>query len=93
MGRNVIYYPAKRRQTSSAGSHPGDVQPREMSIRVEKQIHQKKYEIRRNKTIQTKVKAKEPEIMWNLNVSEDGKSFQENYMLLFPRYVSAIDDE
>lgn len=31
--------------------------------------------------------------MWNLNVSEDGKSYQENYMLLFPRYVSAIDDE
>lgn len=43
--------------------------------------------------IQTKVVAKVPEIVWNLNVSEDGKYYLENYMLLFPRYVSAIDEE
>lgn len=43
--------------------------------------------------IQTKVVAKGPEIMWDLNISKDGKSYQENYILLFPRYVSAIDEE
>ncbi|MHC1755493.1 MAG: hypothetical protein AB9861_08705 [Methanosarcina sp.] len=43
--------------------------------------------------IQTKVVAKEPEIVWNLNISKDGKSYEENYMLLFPRYISAIDEE
>lgn len=37
--------------------------------------------------------AKTPEIIWNLDVSEDGKSYQENYMLLFPRYMSAIYEE
>jgi len=34
-----------------------------------------------------------PEIIWNLDINEDGKSYQENYMLLFPWYVSAIDEE
>ncbi len=43
--------------------------------------------------IQTKVVAKEPEIVWDLNISKYGKSYQENYMLIFPRYVSAIDEE
>jgi hypothetical protein len=42
---------------------------------------------------QNKVVAIVPEIVWNLNISEDGKSYQENYTLLFPRYVSAIDEE
>jgi len=37
--------------------------------------------------------AREPEIIWNLDINKDGKSYQENYMLLFPRYVSAIDEE
>jgi hypothetical protein len=37
--------------------------------------------------------AKKPEIIWNIDLSEDKKSFQENYVLLFPRYVSAIDLE
>jgi hypothetical protein len=37
--------------------------------------------------------AKTPEIIWDLDISEDGKSYQENYMLLFPRYMSAIDEE
>ena len=37
--------------------------------------------------------AKTPEIIWDLDISEDGKSYQENYMLLFPRYMSAIDKE
>ena len=43
--------------------------------------------------IQAKGITKEPEIMWNLNISKDGKSYQENFLLLFPRYVSAIDEE
>ncbi len=43
--------------------------------------------------IQTKAIAREPEIVWDLNISKDGKSYQENFILLFPRYVSAIDDE
>ncbi len=43
--------------------------------------------------IQAKVVAKKPEIMWDLNISKDGKSYEANYMLLFPRYVSAIDEE
>ncbi|HOW14084.1 MAG: hypothetical protein QUS12_13040 [Methanosarcina sp.] len=43
--------------------------------------------------IQNKVVPKEPEVVWNLNVSEDGKYYLENYTLLFPRYVSAIDEE
>jgi hypothetical protein len=47
----------------------------------------------RKRMIQTKVVAKGPEIMWDLNISKDGKSYQENYILLFPRYVSAIDEE
>jgi hypothetical protein len=34
-----------------------------------------------------------PEVIWNLDISKDRKSYQENYMLLFPRYISAIDDE
>jgi hypothetical protein len=49
--------------------------------------------IRRKTAIQTKIKVREPEIAWNLNISKDGKVYQENYMLLFPRYASAIDDE
>lgn len=43
--------------------------------------------------IQVKGITKEPEIMWSVDISKDGKSYQENYMLLFPRYVSAIDEE
>ncbi|MGE5457316.1 MAG: hypothetical protein ACM3RX_03075 [Methanococcaceae archaeon] len=43
--------------------------------------------------IRAKAITKKPEIVWNLDISEDGKSYQENYMLLFPRYVSAIDEE
>ncbi|MEL7663446.1 MAG: hypothetical protein AAGU10_04870 [Methanosarcina mazei] len=43
--------------------------------------------------IQTKAIVREPEIVWDLNISKDGKSYQENFILLFPRYVSAIDDE
>ncbi|WP_440945726.1 hypothetical protein ACSAZL_16700 [Methanosarcina sp. T3] len=43
--------------------------------------------------IQAKEIAKKPEVMWDLNINKDGKSYEENYMLLFPRYVSAIDDE
>jgi hypothetical protein len=43
--------------------------------------------------IQNKVVAKEPEVIWDLNISRDGKAYQENFMLIFPRYVSAIDEE
>ena len=43
--------------------------------------------------IQTKKMVKEPEIVWDLDIDKDGKSYQENYMLIFPRYVSAIDEE
>lgn len=43
--------------------------------------------------IQNKVVARVPEIVWDLNISEDGNSYQENYTLSFPRYVSAIDEE
>lgn len=43
--------------------------------------------------IQNKVIAIVPEIVWDLNISKDGKSYQENYTLLFPRYASAIDEE
>jgi hypothetical protein len=70
------------------------VQPREISSRIKKDIFLKpRGETGRNKMIQTKVVAKEPEIVWNLNISKDGKSYEENYMLLFPRYISAIDEE
>jgi hypothetical protein len=31
--------------------------------------------------------------LWDLDIDKDGKSYQENYMLIFPRYVSAIDEE
>ncbi|MDQ1252094.1 MAG: hypothetical protein QG646_1209 [Euryarchaeota archaeon] len=37
--------------------------------------------------------ARTPEIIWTLDINEDGKSFQENYKLIFPRYTSAIDEE
>jgi hypothetical protein len=50
-------------------------------------------EIRRNNTIRAKSIARTPEIIWDLDINADGKSYQENYMLLFPRYVSAIDEE
>ncbi len=43
--------------------------------------------------IQTKVVAKKPEVVWDLKISGDGKFYQENYMLLFPRYASAINEE
>ncbi len=43
--------------------------------------------------IQTRSITRKPEIIWSLDINEDGKSYQENYMLLFPRYVSAIDEE
>ncbi|WP_231590403.1 hypothetical protein [Methanosarcina siciliae] len=43
--------------------------------------------------IQAKEIGRKPEVMWGLNISKDGKSYEENYMLLFPRYVSAIDEE
>ncbi|WP_410508850.1 hypothetical protein RSJ42_00790 [Methanosarcina hadiensis] len=43
--------------------------------------------------VQTKVVAIVPEIVWDLNISEDRKSYRENYTLLFPRYASAIDEE
>ena len=49
--------------------------------------------IRRNKMIQAKVKINEPEVVWDLNISEDGKTYQRNFMVIFPRYSSAIDDE
>jgi hypothetical protein len=49
--------------------------------------------IRRNKTIQKKEMTVRPEVIWDLDISKDKKSYQENYMLLFPRYISAIDDE
>jgi hypothetical protein len=49
--------------------------------------------IQRSKMIRANAMANEPEIIWNLNISEDGKSYKENYILLFPRYVSAIDEE
>lgn len=43
--------------------------------------------------IRENVIAREPVVTWSLNISEDGKHYRENYMLLFPRYVSAIDEE
>ncbi len=43
--------------------------------------------------LQAKAIGKKPEVMWDLNINKDGKSYEENYMLLFPRYVSAIDEE
>ncbi len=43
--------------------------------------------------IQAKVKINEPEVVWDLNISEDGKTYQRNFMVIFPRYSSAIDDE
>jgi hypothetical protein len=49
--------------------------------------------IQRSKMIRANAMANKPEIIWKLNISEDGKSYQENYILLFPRYVSAIDEE
>ncbi len=65
-----------------------------MSSRIEKHRFMKmRGETGRKKMIQTKAIAREPEIVWDLNISKDGKSYQENFILLFPRYVSAIDDE
>lgn len=43
--------------------------------------------------VQNKVVAIAPEVVWDLNISEDGKSYRENYTLLFPRYASAIDEK
>lgn len=43
--------------------------------------------------IRANVISREPVVTWSLNIREDGKHYQENYMLLFPRYVSAIDNE
>jgi len=43
--------------------------------------------------IQAKEIANKPEIVWNLDINKDGRNYQENYMLLFPRYVSLIDEE
>ncbi|WP_255336259.1 hypothetical protein [Methanosarcina sp. KYL-1] len=43
--------------------------------------------------IQAKEIARKPEIVWTLDIKKDGRTYEENYMLLFPRYVSAIDEE
>ncbi|MDQ1253607.1 MAG: hypothetical protein QG646_2786 [Euryarchaeota archaeon] len=58
-----------------------------------KKMNDQPIKIRRNKTIQKKEMTIRPEVIWNLDVSKDKKSYQENYTLLFPRYISAIDDE
>ncbi|WP_048141811.1 hypothetical protein [Methanosarcina horonobensis] len=65
-----------------------------MSGRIERgQFIKTRGETGRNRMINAKTIAREPEIIWNLDINKDGKSYQENYMLLFPRYVSAIDEE
>jgi hypothetical protein len=43
--------------------------------------------------IQANEIARKPEIVWTLNINEGERTYKENYLLLFPRYVSAIDDE
>jgi hypothetical protein len=49
--------------------------------------------IQRNKMIRENEITRKPEIIWSLEINEDCKHYQENYMLLFPRYVSAIDEK
>jgi hypothetical protein len=70
------------------------VQPREIFSRIEKgQFLKSRRKTGRNKMLQAKAIGKKPEVMWDLNINKDGKSYEENFMLLFPRYVSAIDEE
>lgn len=43
--------------------------------------------------IKAKDVGRKPEIVWTVDIKEDGKSYCENYMLLFPKSSSAMNEE
>jgi hypothetical protein len=69
--------------------NPGKCSPKYLDRKKQFKL----YGTGRNQSIQTKSITIKPEIIWNFNISEDGKSYQQNYAILFPKYSSAIDEE
>ncbi len=64
-----------------------------MRISLNKKTRKMKEELGEINMIQAKDVGRKPEVVWAVDIKEDGKTYCENYMLLFPKYDSAINDE
>lgn len=43
--------------------------------------------------IRAKDVGRKPEVVWAVDIKEDGKTYCENYMLLFPKSSSSINED